>query len=292
MNQAGVYHLQMPADLQQTLPLVLDSPHSGRHYPQDFETILPQHILRRFEDSYVDQLFQHAPRYGAFFLRAEFPRSYIDPNRGPQDIDVDMLSGSWPTPVQPTEKTQQGYGLIWQRPPQHGPLYDHKLAVQTVQHRLETYWYPYHQQLARTLDNCYTKWGGVWHVNCHSMPSTSSPLMGKGAAQQRADFILGDLDGTSCAADFTAVCKTCLEAMGYKVAINYPYKGAEIVRRYGRPRDNHHSLQIEINRCLYLDEISCTKTQDFTLLQKNLNLLIATIAAFVSDKIIDRHKGG
>ena len=159
------------------------------------------------------------------YLKAEFPRSYIDPNRSPEDIDIDMLSGPWPTPVRPTEKTQHGYGLIWRRPPQHGPLYDHKLAVQTVQHRLQTYWHPYHQQLARTLDNCYAKWGGVWHVNCHSMPSTSSPLIGKRCGATKSRFYPRTLMVPVVLSDFTTVAKTCLEAMGYKVAINHPYKG-------------------------------------------------------------------
>ena len=40
--------------------------------------------------------FKDAPRYGAYLLTAEFPRSYIDPNRSPDDIDVDMLAGPWP----------------------------------------------------------------------------------------------------------------------------------------------------------------------------------------------------
>ena len=70
INQTGVYHLQLPVHPPKSLPLVLDSPHSGRHYPQDFQTILPQHILRHFEDSYVDQLFQDAPRYGAFLFES------------------------------------------------------------------------------------------------------------------------------------------------------------------------------------------------------------------------------
>ncbi len=70
----------------------------------------------------------------------------------------------------------------------------------------------------------------------------------------RADFVLGDRDGTTCAPAFTRIVASVLEDIGYSVAINDPYKGVEIVRRHGRPAENRHSLQVEVNRRLYMDE--------------------------------------
>src|SRR5690606_12274296 len=65
--------------LEQTAPLVFASPHSGRDYPAEFlaEAALDPHTLRRSEDSFVDELFAAAPRWGAPLLRALFPRAYI-----------------------------------------------------------------------------------------------------------------------------------------------------------------------------------------------------------------------
>src|ERR1700730_19273800 len=79
-----------------SLPLVLDSPHSGAEYPDDFAYCCPLPVLRRAEDSYVDELFEAAPAYGATLIGALFPRSYVDVNRAADDLDPGLLAGSWP----------------------------------------------------------------------------------------------------------------------------------------------------------------------------------------------------
>ena len=81
------------------LPLVLDSPHSGNDYPADFDHVPPRDMLRRAEDAFVDELFETAPAHGASFLKALFPRSYIDPNRHEHEVDLTMLGEPWPHPV-------------------------------------------------------------------------------------------------------------------------------------------------------------------------------------------------
>ena len=60
------------------VPLVLDSPHSGAHYPEEFAYRCPLPMLRRAEDAYVDELYEAAPAHGATLIAALFPRSYID----------------------------------------------------------------------------------------------------------------------------------------------------------------------------------------------------------------------
>ena len=78
------------------LPLVLDSPHSGSDYPDDFAYCCPLPVLRRAEDAYVDELYEVAPALGATLIGALFPRSYLDPNRAPDDLDPGMLAGPLP----------------------------------------------------------------------------------------------------------------------------------------------------------------------------------------------------
>jgi len=68
-------------------PVVFDSPHSGNTYPDDFGNCIDHIHLRRTEDAFIDELFGDAPAMGATLLRALFPRSYVDPNRSPDDID-------------------------------------------------------------------------------------------------------------------------------------------------------------------------------------------------------------
>jgi N-formylglutamate deformylase len=75
--------------------------------------------------------------------------------------------------------------------------------------------------------------------------------------------VLGDLQGESCEPAFTAIVAERLEAMGYSVAINDPYQGAYIVERHGQPEEGRHSLQIEINRGLYMDLGTLEKIERF-----------------------------
>ena len=69
--------------MEQTQPLVLSSPHSGRDYTPEFLEIsrLDPLALRRSEDSFVDELFAGATALGAPLLHALFPRAFVDPNR-------------------------------------------------------------------------------------------------------------------------------------------------------------------------------------------------------------------
>jgi len=69
-----------------------------------------------------------------------------------------------------------------------------------------------------------------------------------------ADFVLGDRDGTSASPRLTRRIERFLNSRGYTVSINHPYKGVELVRRHGRPAEGRHSIQIEVNKRLYMDE--------------------------------------
>lgn len=260
-------------------PLVLDSPHSGSVYPPDFRHSCPRAWLRETEDAFVDELFKAAPGMGFPFLRALFPRSYIDVNRAEDDIDPRLLAGFWTGSCRTTARSEAGVGLIRrvyrQRDPR--PIYDRLLPPGEIRARIDTYYRPYHQTLAEVLDETHALFGRVYHLNCHSMPTQDNPAF-------QCDFVLGDRDGTSCEPAFTRFVENCLGSMGYKVLVNTPYKGVEILRRYGRPPENRHSLQIEILRTLYMDEKTGEKTGGFSGLNHNMEILLGKIAAYAGGK--------
>ncbi len=159
-------------------------------------------------------------------------------------------------------------------------MYARKLAVAEVQQRIERCYLPYHAALATELDAAHRAFGAVWHLDCHSMPAVGDKNADD-PGRARADFVLGDRDGTTCAVDFTRIVASVLESMGYAVAINDPYKGVEIVRRHGRPAENRHSLQIEINRRLYMDEQTLLANGGYAKLEADLERLLVALAAFV-----------
>ena len=87
---------------RQTVPLVVASPHSGSLYPAEFlaQAAVPLAALRRAEDAFVDELFAAAPGLGMPLLAARFPRSYVDANREPYELDPGMFEGPLPRRAQ------------------------------------------------------------------------------------------------------------------------------------------------------------------------------------------------
>ena len=248
----------------QRLPLVLDSPHSGVIYPDDFGATAPMDLLRRAEDTDVHVLFGDAVDLGAVMLAAHFPRAYLDANRAETDMDPAQVAGPPPWPLDPGPKARRGIGLCWTRvPPDGRPMYDAPLSAEALRHRVARFHRPYHDALQHLVDASHARWGQVWHINCHSMPEFPSAMHeGEDPTIRRADFVLGDRDGTTCAPDFTATVRDWLLDRGYSVAVNDPYKGVELVRRHGRPAEGRHSLQVEVNRGLYMEEATRATLRD------------------------------
>ncbi|HKJ00538.1 MAG TPA: N-formylglutamate amidohydrolase [bacterium] len=262
------------------VPVVFDSPHSGAEYPADFGHAVELHALRAAEDMYVDELFGAAPRHGAALLRALFPRSYIDVNRNPVDLDPATLEGEWPGDVRPSGKTRVGKGLIRTRA-QGVPIYDRRLGVDEVQARLERYYHPYHDALHDLIATTRAQHGTVWHINCHSW---TPPETGRdGRPVNHVDMCLGNRDGTTCGAAFTDYVAELLRKMGYEVRVNRPFRGMEVIKRHGRPDEGQHSLQIEINRNLYMHPRGLHKLEGFAVLQGNLNRLIAAVCDYARE---------
>jgi N-formylglutamate amidohydrolase len=270
------------------IPLVIDSPHSGRSYPADFGYACPQAALERAEDNDVDILFESAPEHGASLLCALFPRTYIDVNRAETDIDADLLAEPWPASLMPSSRSHAGIGLI-RRLVQPGlPVYDRRLPVLEIRRRLDRYYHPYHKALKHLMDDAHYRFGKVWHINCHSMPSSTALTTGpRNLHHLQPDFVLGDRDGTSCAPDFTHGLRDILKSQGYRVAINNPYKGVEIVRRYSRPAAGRHSIQIEINKALYWNEEQNQRGRNFSNLKTDIDKFLSSAADYVSSRLVN-----
>jgi N-formylglutamate amidohydrolase len=262
------------------VPLVFDSPHSGSAYPEDFGYACPLDILRTAEDAHIDDLYAAAPEHGATLLAALFPRSYIDVNRDLGDIDQDLLDAPWPGPIAPGEKTRLGMGLVRRLAKPNLPVYSRKLSVAEMAQRIARCHEPYHAMLQAICDRLYRKFFVVWLVNCHSMPARGSAMSSDGPGAERADFVLGDRDGTTCAPEFTDFVARLLKGQGYGVKINDPYKGVEIVRRHGIPAERRHALQIEVKRALYMDEKTLAPNGHYATLKADLTHLIAALASF------------
>jgi len=262
---------------QPAIPLVLDSPHSGNRFPDDFGAQVTESELREGEDIYVDELYAAAPEMGAPLLAALWPRTYLDPNRNAGDVDLDLIEGPWPWDYLPSGKAKVGKALVWRTLEDGRPIYLNKLKPDTVRARIERCHAPYHAAIRELLDASVKRFGKVYHINCHSMRGVAGKMSDDGEGSVRADFVLGDRDGTSCDPAFTELVRRTLAGMGYSVKVNDPYKGVELVRAYSNPKAGRNSLQIEISKRLYVDDGMLQKTPGFARLQRDLGSLLQEI---------------
>jgi N-formylglutamate deformylase len=244
-------------------PVLFNSPHSGRVYPKSFlrSTRLDLATLRRSEDSFVDELFAGVVRRGYPLLRAHFPRCYVDVNREPYELDPRMFDGRLPSFANTRSlRVAGGLGTIARVVGDAQEIYGRRIPVDDALGRIEGLYKPYHRALRRLLTRVHREKGAVILIDCHSMPSTAGPK----DERPRADMVLGDRYGTSCAAAVAETIETALRQLGYSVSRNKPYAGGFITEHYGNPSAGVHAMQFEINRALYMDERRYVRAGNFS----------------------------
>ena len=266
-------------------PLVLDSPHSGTFYPPDFGFACALLDLRRAEDTHVEKLYGFCEQLDCSWIEAHFPRSYLDANRNVTEVDPDMLSGPWPHALELNDpyvlsKRRLGKGLIWRATDDGEPLYTRQLSVQEAEARIEQCWQPYHAAVKAAIDAAHARHGYSIHINCHSMPEVAGSHATDFPGVKHPDFVLGNRDHSTSSEAVLLFIQDQLIKQGYSVSLNHPYKGVELVRRYGDPVNHRHSVQIEINRGLYMNEKTLELTQGFAPLYENLKALVLALMAY------------
>jgi N-formylglutamate deformylase len=266
-----------------TTALVLDSPHSGVEYPEDFRHACEMHLLRQAEDTHVEKLYDFAPSMGIAWIEALFPRAYLDPNRDVIEIDETLFDEPWPGEIASDPKTlakvRLGKGLIWRCTDDGVPIYSRKLTVDEVRARIDNCWKPFHAAVAKAIADAHATHGYSIHIDCHSMPAVAGQYSTDFPGLVHADFVIGDRDGTTAAPALSRKVCSHLESLGYTVSHNHPYKGVELVRRYGDPARQRHSIQIEINRKLYMDEATLQLAPGHEQLKASLRSLAQMLLA-------------
>lgn len=258
----------------QCAPVVVCSPHSGRVYPLRFlaQSRLDARALRKSEDCYVDELLAGVASFGAPLLAARFPRAYLDVNREPFELDPALFSEPLPSFANTrSTRVAGGLGTIARIVADGEEIYERRLALGVAFERIERLYFPFHAALMGLLAATKARFGAAVLIDCHSMPSQ--------AQAARPDFVLGDRFGSACDRSMTRLLRELLSNAGYEVELNRPYAGGYITEHYGEPRSGVHALQIEINRGLYLDEVSLERAQNFTTIQRDLSDVLSRLFA-------------
>jgi N-formylglutamate amidohydrolase len=266
---------------------IFTSPHSGANYPPDFVAVsrLDPVALRGSEDAFIDELFASAPDQGSPLLCAAYPRAFVDLNREAWELDPSMFDGELPHYINTSsQRVTGGLGTIARVVSNGSEIYAGKLAFAEAEQRIREIYMPYHDTLKNLIVATQQTQDCAIVVDCHSMPSIGGP-MDKDRGRQRADIILGDRFGASCDALITDTAEQAFLDLGYTVARNLPYAGGFTTRNYGRPIGGIHTLQIEMNRALYMNEVDITRGVNFADVQSHMEVVISRLVNMKTDAL-------
>ena len=268
------YNLTMP-DVR-TTSVVFASPHSGRDYSWSFvrRSNLDERVLRSSEDAFVDKLFDAAPRHGAPLLTATAPRAWIDVNRSAEELDPALIEGVKRTAHNP--RVASGLGVVPRVVANGRAIYRGKITRKEAMTRIEEFWKPWHLALNTLMDDSAALFGEAILIDCHSMPheaieSISHP---RGA---RPEIVLGDRFGAAAGSDVVDRIEAALTSAGLRVARNAPFAGAFVTQNYGRPAQNRHVVQVEIDRSLYMNEQLIRPNNNFKAFKALIDRVVADI---------------
>jgi N-formylglutamate amidohydrolase len=260
--------------------LVFASPHSGDIYPADMMAAskLTPEAIRGSEDAFVDRIIAGAPALGASVIRARLARAYIDLNRDPWELDPAMFEDELPEFAQSrSARVAAGLGTIARVAGEGRPIYARKLTFAEAKARIDLAHRPYHDALDRLLATARATHGVAILVDWHSMPAAAARGQ-RGRGGGPCDIVLGDRFGAACSPKLTGLVERELESMGYRVARNAPYAGGYTTEHYGRPARRTHALQIEINRALYMNEVTREPTEGLERLTADAERLTRALA--------------
>ena len=256
-----------PAELRGAV--AFNSPHSGSVYPREFlaSARLDLATLRRSEDCFVDELLAGVVARGHPLMLAHFPRSFVDVNREPYELDPRMFDGRLPSFANTRSmRVAGGLGTVARVVGDAQEIYDQRIPVDDALRRIEALYKPYHRALRRLVTRIHRDFGPAVLVDCHSMPSTAGPK----DERPRADIVIGDRYGTSCVGAVADTIEAIVRERGYTVSRNKPYAGGFITEHYGNPTAGLHSVQLEINRGLYMDERRFVRSEAFSTVARDL----------------------
>jgi len=250
MDSTPPFRLMEPRSL--TACAVFDSPHSGRDYPAELarRSRLTRLGLRASEDVLVDALFCAAPEHGAPLLAATMPRAWVDLNRAPGELDPALIQGVRPQSL--NQRIAAGLGVIPRVVSEGAEIYRDKIALEEAEARLRSVHAPYHAILEALLARAQDAFGMAVLFDCHSMPPEALRAAPRPGGR-RPEIVLGDRYGAAAGRAVVATTQAAFERAGFVVARNTPFAGGYITQRYGRPAQQVHAIQIEIDRGLYLD---------------------------------------
>lgn len=231
-------------------PLVFSAAHAGFDWP-DGRSAAAREAMGGTWDAHLDQLLGGVPLAGATLLHARFPRAYVDTDLSEAEVEQALRADGAP---------------------------DAEVA-----YRLAGYFRPYRDALQRLIAEAHERSGTCWHFEVRAVPSRGR----RGevdAGQLRPDIVVCDRMGTTASPALTARVIEWFDALGFRVQMNDPFRGGDLIGSFGNPRVGRQSVQLALNRALYLNERSLEKTGGFTGLQHTLTTFAHELVGWLGNE--------
>ncbi len=252
-------------------PVILGLPHTG--------TAVPAAVFARLNETgrtladtdwHVDRLYDGLLP-SATTVRATFHRYVVDANRGPDDAS--LYPGQNTTGLCPV--TDFDGRPIWRE--------GEEPTAEEVAERTAAFHAPYHAALAAEIARVRERHGVAILYDCHSIRSVIPFLF----AGTLPDFNVGTADGASCAPAVESLVMSGVRAAGAHTWVgNGRFKGGWTTRRYGRPEEGVHAVQMELAQATYLVEEAPPWTWDDAKAEEmraHLRDILATLALAAAD---------
>ena len=235
------------------IPFFVTIPHSGEDVP-DFCTWLqnlPEPHLMCDVDRFVDVLYE--PTLVATktpYIKTKWHRYAGDLNRIPEDVDCSSVQGN------KNPAGMHNRGFHWTVTTTNLPIMTAPMTHEMHQKIVKLIYEPFHEsirnQYAKFRDSGAKK---IYQIDAHSMPSVGTK-MHRDPGERRADIVISDCGQKSSSKQFVDLVISAYVRAGFKVGYNWPYLGGRVSEQYGNPERGQHVVQVELNRDLYMDEVT------------------------------------
>jgi N-formylglutamate deformylase len=249
---------------------VLHLPHASRLIPADERARLVisdaelEAELLRMTDAFTDELFPSTPQE---FARIVFPVSRLvcDVERFSDDADEPMAA--------------RGMGAVYTANSTGSRL---RAALSPAEReRIMARWYrPHHAMLTSATDQVLAREGRCLIVDCHSFSARPLPHE-PDQDPKRPDICVGTAFHTP--AGLALALARAAREVGLTVEVNRPFAGALVPAKHYRVDDRVMSLMIEVNRRLYMNEVTGERLISFESVKEAVGNLLAIAMAFLRE---------
>jgi len=236
--------------------MILHIPHSSTN-TQEYKINNRCRELLRMTDHFTDDLYQNQNATKIVF---GLSRLICDVERFCDDTQENM--------------SKFGMGVCYTKDTQGETL--REVPDKEREEILKNHYQPHHKALEYAVDRELEKEGSALIIDCHSFPNEPY-YFNSDFGKIRPDICIGT-DTFHTPKAVLERLKSYFLAKGYHVGVNAPYSGTMVPMKHYKKDENVHSIMIEINRKLYMDECGY-KTEHYETLKEELTEVLEELNA-------------